>query len=325
MLETLDRIVRQLFVRNLHLKVIALLLTLALYLWVSVDREVERTRYAPLHLEVPSYMVLVNDPPNRVGVTIRGKWSDLAQLDSSDLDSIRLRVDPSMGRSGRISLTPDMIDLPPGLRAIDIEPTQVQFRLEEKQRKRVPVRPKIVGKADSGYDVEKVTVNPTTIEISGPSNSLRDLAAVGTEPITLSGHTKSFAKQVRPRIEDPLVDYHLEVPLEVSVRLSARQIERTFDNVMVVPSHHDGTRVTSVTPTHVDVTVRGPKALVDKIDKDELLASVDLSAQAGGTSTTVLKEVEIHNVPPGVEIASKQPKTFRVSMQPEESEQQARD
>lgn len=325
MLETLDRIVRQVFVRNLHLKVIALLLTLALYLWVSVDREVERTRYAPLRLDVPSYMVLVNDPPNRVGVTVRGKWSDLAQLESSELDSIRLQVDPSMGRSGRISLTPDMVDLPPGLRAVDVNPNLVQFRLEEKQRKRVTVRPKVVGKPEDGYDVEDVTVSPKTIEISGPSNSLDKLTSVSTEAINLSGHTQSFSKTVRPRVKDPLVDYHLEAPLEIAVRLSAQEIERTIDDVKVIPSHDNGTLRTSVTPTHVDVTVRGPKALVDKLEKEEILASVDVSDRADGKSATVLKEVEIHNVPTGVTIVSKQPKTFRVSMQPEESTQQVRD
>ncbi|QDG49830.1 hypothetical protein FIV42_03470 [Persicimonas caeni] len=325
MLETLDRIIRQTFVRNLHLKVIALLLTLALYLWVSVDREVERTRYAPLRLDVPSYMVLVNDPPNRAAVTVRGKWSDLAQLESAELDSIRLEVDPSMGRSGRISLTPDMVDLPPGLRAIDIEPNLVQFRLEEKQRKRVTVRPKIVGQPEAGYDFKEASVTPEAVEVSGPANSLDELASVGTEPISLSGQRKSFTKQVRPRIDDPLVDFHLDRPLEVTVRLDAQEVERKFEDVKVVPSHHDGALVTSIEPTHVDITVRGPKAVVDEVAKEELLASVDLSDQSAGRSTTVLKEVQIHNVPSGVQIIRKQPNTFRIRMHPKEPAQQARD
>jgi YbbR domain-containing protein len=314
MLETLDRIMRRIFLRNLHLKVIALLLTLALYLWVSVDREVERTRYAPLRMDIPAEMVLVNDPPDRIGVTIRGKWSDLARLESSDLDAIRVPIDPDMGSRGRIPLTPDMVELPPGLRAIGIEPNLVQFRLEKRESMTVPVRPKISGEPAEGYEVEDVSVRPSSIEVSGPAKSLEALSTITTSAIDLSGRTESFTQKVRPRIDDPLVEHNLDEPIEVSVQLDAQQVERVFQNLEVVPHQNQGSLVTSIEPSNVDVTVRGPKAVIDKLDKSDLLASIDLSAHSSGIDTTVLENVEIHNVPIGVEIIRKQPQTFRVRL-----------
>jgi YbbR domain-containing protein len=321
MLETLDRIVRRVFVRNLHLKVIALLLTLALYLWVSVDREVERTRYAPLRLDIPAEMVLVNNPPDRVGVTIRGKWSDLARLDSSELDSIRVPMDAEMGNQGRIPLTPDMVELPPGLRAIGIEPNLVQFRLEKRETRTVPIRPRITGEPAEGYEVEDVSVRPSSIDVSGPAKSLEDLSTVGTDPIDLSGRTSSFTKRVRPRLNDSLIEYHLDQPVEVSVQLDAQQVERVIEDLKVVPHQNQGALVTSIEPNSVDVTLRGPKTVVDKLDKNDLLASVDLSNHPKGVNTTLLEKVEIHNVPNGVEIIRTQPQTFRVRLHPRKDAQ----
>lgn len=316
MLQTLDRIVRNLFVRNLHLKVIALLLTFALYLWVSVDREVERTRYAPLRVDVPSEMVLVNDPPDKVGVTIRGKWSDLSQLDASQIGAIRLQVDPAMGRHGRISLTPDMVDLPPGLRAIDMEPSFVQFHLEKRQAKQVPVRAEFRGELPEGYKLGEVSVSPKVIEVSGPQNSLHKLTRVSTEPIDLTGHTESFTATTRPRLDDPLVEYQLGEPLEVSVPVDAQKIERTFSGLKVEPVNADASLVTSVKPTHVSVTFRGPKAVLDKLDRDEILASLDMAGQQPEGSETVEREVQIRNIPDGVELVGKQPRFFRVRLAP---------
>jgi YbbR domain-containing protein len=325
MLETLDRIVRRVFVRNLHLKVIALLLTLALYLWVSVDREVERTRYAPLRMDIPAETVLVNNPPERIGVTIRGKWSDLARLDPADIDAIRVSVDAQMGNKGQIPLTPDMVELPPGLRALGIEPNLVQFQLEKKTTRTVPIRPKITGEPAQGYEVEDVSVRPSSLEVSGPARSLENLTAVGTESIDLSGRTSSFSKKVRPRLNDSLVEHNLGEAVVVSIQLDAQQVERIVQDLKVVPHQHQGALVTSIEPQSVDVTLRGPKSVVDKLEKTDLLASVDLSGHPKGVNTTLLETVEIHNVPSGVEIVRTQPQTFRVRLHAQKSGQQAQE
>ncbi len=325
MLQTLDRLIRRIFLQNLHLKVIALLLTLALYLWVSVDREVERTRYTQLRLDVPSRMVLVNDPPTKITVTVRGKWSNLNRLESSQLEPIRVPIDPDMGMRGRISLTPDMVDLPPGLRAVDVQPNVVQFHLEKRRTKIVAIRPRVVGDLPEGYKLEKTELTPERLEISGPESSLTKIPAVSTEPIDVQGHTASFTTEARPRIEDPLVEYHLDEPLVASVHIGAQKVERTFAGLKVEPVNADSSLVASVKPTHVTVTFRGPKAILDHLDRNDLLASLDLSGEHASGPRTVEREVQIRNKPEGVELVSEQPRYFRVHLAPKQAQQHAQD
>lgn len=313
MLETLDRILRRLFLRNLHLKVIAALLTLALYIWVSVDREVERTREAPLQITPPSGMVLVNDPPDKTAITIRGKWSDLARLESAELDPINVEVDTTMGETGRVSLSPELVDLPPGLRAVDIEPNYVKFRLADKHRKEVRVRANLVGEPADAYEISNVRLTPSTIDVSGPATALESISAVSTEPIDVTGRTESFTQRVRPRLDDPLVEYQLDDPLEVEVTLHAQEIRRTIPDLEVRAVNT--VYPTAIEPQQVNVTIRGPKGVIDQLDKDHLHASLDLSGEQNKRPGALFeREVEIRNLPRGVEVLEKQPSHFRIRL-----------
>ncbi|MFP4599201.1 MAG: YbbR-like domain-containing protein [Persicimonas sp.] len=321
MLETIDRYVRQFLLRNLHLKVIAGLLTLALYLWVSVDREVERTRQAPVRIDVPSGMVITNEPPNRVSVTVRGKWSDLTRLESPQLDPIRVQIDPSLGQRGRISLSPEMVDLPPGLRAMHVEPNYIPFRLEQRHQKTVRVRPQITGDPGDGYEVDDIRVQPSSLEISGPQQALAEFDTVPTEPVDVTGRRESFTRRTRPRLDNPLVDYRLDEPLKVEVDIEAQQIQRTISGLDVEPVGIDTSVSTQVEPSKVDITIRGPKSLIDALAKDEILASLDLSSEDTDRPRVVEREVDIRNLPKGVEMIEKQPRYFRVRMNPQPAEQ----
>lgn len=325
MLERLDRFIRRIFLENLHLKAIAALLTLALYLWVSVDREVERTHQAPVEIEAPEGMVVTNNPPETVGVTVRGKWTDISRLESSQLDPMRMRIDSTMDRQGRIPLNPEMIDLPPGLRAVDVEPNSIRYQLEERHQTTVNIEPTIVGRPANGYSVEQVEVDPDSIEISGPRRSLDEINTVPTESIDVTGRSESFQREVRPRIEDSLVEHELEEPIEVDVDLEAEEVERTLSDLEVEPVNIDQALASSVEPERVDITVRGPKAVLDNLQTDEILASLDLGGASVDSPQLVERKVQIHNLPDDVELVSTQPSVCRIRLHPEPPEDEAND
>lgn len=320
MLETLEQILRRVFLQNLPIKLVALLLTLALYLWVSVDREVEQTRYIPLRYSVQEQMVLVNDPPNKVAVTIRGKWSDLNQLDASQLDVVRVPIDAGMGTRGQLSLTPDMVDLPPGLRAVDVEPQSVQFRLEVRRTKVIPIHAKLVGDPPDGYRVEKISVNPQKITVSGPEQSLVQLAKISTAPVSIRDRTQTFSAQAYLRLDDPLVEYRLDKPAKVTVEIITQQVERTISDIPVEALNADNARVKSVKPATISLSLRGPKSIMDTLDPEQFLASVDLAGETPQDARTVEREVMIRNIPNGVELLGKQPQFFRVYLTPKPTE-----
>jgi YbbR domain-containing protein len=314
MLDSVWKFVRGMFVRNSHLKLIALFLTLAMYVWVSIDREVEATRYAPVRVDVPENMVLVSDSVDRARVTIRGKWSELNRFDNDKLDAINLDLNANEPE-GVVPITREQVQVPPGLRVVGIEPSYMKYKLAKKTQKNVPIRPKITGEPADGYELSNVSVTPRRIELSGPATSLADIESVTTESIDVTGRTSTFDKTVRLRIDDPLVGYDLDRPIEMTVEIDTQEIQRVISNIPVEPVNINAPMTATVNPTTVSITLRGPKAVVEKIDPSALLASLDMGGKEPGT---FMKEVEIQNVPRSVQVVETQPSHFKVGLQRED-------
>ena len=311
MLASVWRFVRGMFVRNTNLKLIALFLTLAMYVWVSIDREVEATRYAPVRVDVPENMVLVSDGVDRTRVTIRGKWSELNRFDNDKLDPINLDLNASEPE-GVVAITREQVDVPPGLRVVAVEPSYMKYKLAKKTQKQVPIRPKLTGEPADGYEMSEVEVSPSRIELSGPATSLTSIDSVTTETVDVTGRTSSFSKTVRLRIDDPLVGYDLDQPIELSLEIDTQEVQRVIKNVPVEPVNINAPMRATVSPKTVDVTLRGPKAVVQKIDPSTLLASLDMGGNEPGT---FMKAVQIKNVPGSVQVVETQPTHFKVGLE----------
>ncbi|MGM0558238.1 MAG: CdaR family protein [Myxococcota bacterium] len=310
MVDSAWKFVRGLFVRNSHLKLIALFLTLAMYVWVSIDREVEATRYAPVRVDVPENMVLVSEPVDRARVAIRGKWSELNRFDNSQLDAINLDLNANEPE-GVVPISREQVELPPGLRVISVEPSFMKYRLAKKTQKRVRIRPKITGDPADGHELSNVDVEPNTITLSGPATSLASLQSVTTESVDVTGRTSSFSKEVRLRVDDPLVGYDLDQPITLNLEIETQEIQRVISDIRVEPVNMNAPMSAEVTPQTVSVTLRGPKGVVQKIDPSSLLASVDLSDKQPGT---FVEEVRIQNTPQSVEVVETQPTHFKVAV-----------
>lgn len=299
---------RGLFVRNPHLKLIALLLTLAMYVWVSIDREVEVTRIAPIRLDVPESMVLTETSSDRARVTIRGKWSDINRFDRANLDPLHLALEASQP-VGVAPLVRDRIDLPPGLRVVDIEPSFVKYSLAARMRKTVPIRPKITGEPAEGFELVDVAIDPARIELSGPATSLESVESIQTEPVDLSGRTGSLRRTVRLRLDDPLISYDLDRPIEVLARVESQDIQRTLDGLPVEAVNLPASLSAEVSPGSVSLTLRGPKAVVERLTANTLLAALDMSDRQAGT---FVAKVRVRNIPDSVTILQTQPTYFKV-------------
>jgi YbbR domain-containing protein len=213
-----------------------------------------------------------------------------------------------------------MVELPPGLRAVDIQPESVEFRLEERRSKVVPIHPKIVGEVPDGYRVAEVAVAPREITITGPEQSLAQLTHVQTEPINITGRTESFSTEVTLRLDDPLVEYRLGKPAVVSAEIVTQQVERVYSGIEVEAVNANMARVASIEPKAVSISLRGPKSIMDSMNPGQLLASVDLAGEEPTGARTVEREVQIRNIPAGVELVSKQPRFFRIYLAPRQAE-----
>ena len=77
---TLESFARDLFFENSYYKLFSLVLVATLYVWVLGDRDAELSVFVPLRVGVPEGMVLINQPSDRVQVTIAGRWNSLQRF-----------------------------------------------------------------------------------------------------------------------------------------------------------------------------------------------------------------------------------------------------
>ena len=225
-------ILRKIFLEDWLTKLLALGITLALWVGVTGLSEVGSDRYkVPLVLRLADNAQATNEPVDQVEIRITGDKRRLEQIRESDL---RVFVDLTTVPVGNhtVPLAPDTVtvpDLPNGVRLEDINPKRIVVRLEAIEERDVPVRVETQGAVKNGSEVYSEAVLPPTVRIRGPVSYIRSLASVPTEKIDISGRDADFtARQVRIAPlsnEDATI---LESFVDVSFRIGETRIERSF-------------------------------------------------------------------------------------------------
>jgi YbbR domain-containing protein len=222
-------IVRKVFFEDWLIKLVALGVTLALWLGVTGLSTPTTTRLSgiPLSLRFPSDVEMTTSPIKEIDVVISGDNRKIAQINKNTLGA---SVDLTGAQPGErvIPLTPDnvLIDLPLGVRLEEVTPNRMAVRLEAVDVKEVPVKIETTGKLADGLEVYSQTVIPARVRIRGPQSYTRSIAQILTEKIDLSDKREDFvAKQTPLIVENATL---LDSVVDVIFRIGEKRIERTF-------------------------------------------------------------------------------------------------
>lgn len=225
-------ILRKIFLEDWLTKLLALGITVALWVGVTGLSEVGSDRYkVPLVLRLADNAEATNQPIDQVEIRITGDKRRLEQIRESDL---RVFVDMTAVSVGNhtVTLAPDTVtlpDLPNGVRLEDINPKRIVVRLEAIEEREVPVRVETLGNVRKGSEVYSEAVQPATVRVRGPVSYVRSLASIPTEKIDVADRAEDFtARQIRiaPLSNDNATV--LESFVDVNFRVGEARIERTF-------------------------------------------------------------------------------------------------
>jgi len=159
---------------------------IAVVLWVQVHGQgmgSVRMDVALQVRDVPADMVIVNDLPDQVSVTISGLQ---AQLNALDTKNLFVSVDASsLNMPGVIeqALDVETIDLPVGLKVEKIQPDSVQLQVDHIVTRTLDVVPTF--DLPQGWEVQHVVVTPSIVKLSGPEVWLSTLNKVDTVAVRL--------------------------------------------------------------------------------------------------------------------------------------------
>lgn len=159
----------------------------ALLFWLFASRAdvLQRTYEIPIeYRNLPETLSLAPPEPAAVRVTLSGAERD---IDSLDRDALALGLDAAAMAPGRgsIRLSADMLELPPEVAVLDIEPERVEVLARELVAVTLPVRLRTSGTA-AGYETDELSVEPDEVTVWLPTEAARSLSALETEVLDLS-------------------------------------------------------------------------------------------------------------------------------------------
>ncbi|GBE00535.1 YbbR-like protein [bacterium BMS3Abin07] len=182
----------RIFERNVFLKIASIVIATALWFFVNSKGVSEITIAVPLEIKnLPEGYEIVTRKTNEVNLGLRGHERLIKSIKVQD---IRVYLDLSKMKKGwgTYYINRDNIKVPPSLTVTKIDPSVVKIKIEKTEEKSVSVSAVIEGVPKKGYRVVSVTTDPAYLSIEGPKSIVTRMRYVKTEPVDVSGRSKTF-------------------------------------------------------------------------------------------------------------------------------------
>lgn len=273
----------QLFTRNWPIKLVAIALSVMLYVAVAAQQPTTRLFQMKVVVDVPPGRTLTSKAPT-VAVQISGRGTEVAKLLAFPPVIKRAVPDTLAGSVWTVRLEPSDVQLPRGadVRVDEIVPREIELLLDAVARKEVRIVPRVEVRTDSGFVFEGgLSLTPAIARVVGPEEDLAAIDSVTTVPVEISEVTGSFSRRVP--IDTAVLGRVRVIPKEVEIAGNVGALaERSFAGIAVETGAGALTSFT-VVPARVSVAVRGPEAVVSRLTRDSLrvVASIRGRVAAG--------------------------------------------
>ena len=279
-------VIRKVFLEDWGLKLIALVITLALWFGVTgLSTPTKERLTVPLNLTISTDTVVVNVIRPEVDIVISGDKRKLEQINRSDL-SAGLDLTEVAPGDWVITLSPETVSvvLPPGVKLETVQPGNVAVKLESVAEKDVEVKTETTGSVEPGYEIYSTSVLPSKIRVRGPASVVKTLEYVQTDKIDLTGKKEEFtSKQVPVNASNPKAAV-LNTVVDVYFRIGEKRIERAF----TLPIIGEPGKTASF-------ILYGPKTLLQKVRADQIKVEIYLN-DSGEITPRVVVPTELQAV-----------------------------
>ena len=171
--------------------------------------------------------------------------------------------------------------LEPGRHRADAASTSRSPSAAASSPKTLPVNPVVTGTPATGFEVESVTVSPPVVLVEGDADALAALAAVDTDPVSISGASTDLSRSVPLDLPDG-VDAVSGGTVTVTITFQPVAATRTYTAGIVLSGARDD-RTYTLSTGSVLVTVGGTVAALDALDPRSLAVVADVDGLGPGT------------------------------------------
>jgi hypothetical protein len=256
---------RRAFLEDWGTKLIALLITLALWFGVTGQQETITKRLNDVRLSfglTTDKIEISNEPLKQIEMTLTGDRRNIEKINPDDLVVSVNLTDPKPGDQ-IVQLTPEtvIVDLPSGVKITEIQPNKTFLKIERREEREIEVKADFEGSLPDGMEVYETVTVPEKIRVRGPSSYVNSLENALTEKITLDGRKQGFTiRQVAVNLVNPKVSV-IDSVVDLTVKIGEKRIERI---ITVSANNTDGAK------QDFKVTLLAPRAVLESLDSEQL-------------------------------------------------------
>jgi YbbR domain-containing protein len=301
-------------VHNWPAKILSLAAAVLLVVFNNVSRLEERFFSVPLELKLPAEYVPAAEYPQQVRIVLRGESEEIFRIEEQD---IRAYVDLSEHDSSgeyqepvEIERRTSSLNVQP--LEIEVEPQEITVRLDRMLEKGVPVVPSLQGSPPPGYELSQYELSPSSVEVQGPEDVVREIERLNTEDVDLGGRRQSFTLRVRLQKPDPFISFPGGDVVEFRGTIKERVLLQTFEGVgMVVVGLPPDLRLADELPDG-ELRVQGKQVQLAELDSSDLRLILDASAVSSTGSHTLSVRPQ---VPTGLLVLRYEPQELSVRVE----------
>jgi YbbR domain-containing protein len=296
--------------KNWVLKLLSLLFALFLWYFVVGEDKVDMNVTIPVEIvNLPRDLVISNQFKKQLEVTVSGQRSLIRGISTQHISRT---IDLSKASPGTVVIQnhPDSISLPRGLSILRVQPPTLTLLLDRLIQQELPIKPVLVGKVHANYSLESVTVDPPTLEISGPQSILASEHNLVTNPVDISGLEEPTVKQVSLALKPEIADLIGEPVVAVRLNIVELKQDMEFADLPVELDISNGRQtgiIYQLLPPTVSITAEIPQSMTQATNKIRELLHAKVSPETLQAGSAILKVVI--DGPSQVKVLSIKPET----------------
>ena len=216
-------------------KVICLVIAIFLYIFHQASLIDSKTIVVPLQISENGIVMHVGSTPGSVSLVVRADEEVIKNLQTTDIiASIDLDTITKKGTYElpvRITLSENLLAYDPF--EVRLKDDSVTIDVDRKAIKYVPLVPSIVGEVAHGYEIDSISMSPSTVEVAGPESVVEATEQIYTTRLNVSNAETNFSAETSYQSINKLLTVLDEGPFKAEVTVKPVVMERLFENVEV--------------------------------------------------------------------------------------------
>jgi YbbR domain-containing protein len=251
---------------------------------VTVQLDPLVTKIVPVQIErgeVPEGLEVGTETATPSTVTVSGPKTIVDQVVAARADVV---IQPSgIDVDEDVALIP--VDAVGDARSpADVSPTTARISIRvfsEPETRTLPVSPVVTGTPASGFEIDSINVDPSTVLVEGDADPLAALARVDTAPVSVSGLSETQTFETDLALPDGIEAVDAG-PIRVTVTFRPVTESRSYSVGLQLVGTEPGLVYTPAT-TSVLLSVAGNPAALDALSSGTTLARLDVTGLEPGT------------------------------------------